>query len=166
MQPTGMPLLILLVLAGAAGAATEEEPLACYSCTMTPGDDSCYSDPASAGATPVVECLYGEDQCCMIRRMDAKADLGTPVSFARLCTINCDPKIIGKLIDTEDYNMITYDTYCDDYLCNNGPGNVPPGSNSGGGNFISGIAGDTGAATALVPSALLLGAGALAALRR
>jgi len=164
MQPTRMPLLMLLALAAAAGAA-DEEPLSCYSCTMTPGDDSCVSDPANAGVTPVVECLYGEDQCCMIQRMDNKEDLGTPIEFARLCTINCDPKTLGKMIETEDYSRVTYRTFCDDYLCNNGPGNVPPGSNSGGGDYIGGIAGYNGAAAALGPSALLLLCGAVA-LRR
>jgi len=166
MQPTKTLFLFLLALLRGVAAADDEEPLTCYTCTMVAGDDSCLNDPANAGATPTVDCLYGEDQCCLIQRIDSKEDLGTPVGLARLCTVNCDPKLIGKMVETEDYNTITYQTYCDDYLCNNGPGNVPPGSNSGGGNYIGGIAGDAGGAAVVEASALVMVAGVLAATRR
>ncbi|XP_018016999.1 uncharacterized protein LOC108673652 [Hyalella azteca] len=135
-------LLALLLCVATVAGQVESEVLPCYTCTYNAGgDDSCYKDPDNSGSVPITDCKLGTGQCCIISRSDAPQELGTPLSLYRGCIEDCDPKKIGKMETTSTYSVTTYETFCDDPRCNNGPGNVEPGSGGDGGLFIDGIQG-------------------------
>ncbi|XP_018009659.1 uncharacterized protein LOC108667179 [Hyalella azteca] len=142
MAVNSVALLALLLRIATVAGQGEREVLPCYTCTyIEGGDDSCYKDPDNSGSVPITDCKRGKGQCCIISRTDATDKLGTPKSLYRGCVENCDPKKIGKMEVTPSFSDTNYKTYCKDPRCNNGPGNVKPGTGGGGGKFIDGIEG-------------------------
>jgi len=111
-------LLSLLVFIG----ISEGRKLSCYTCNSVADDDTCLTDPAKAGASPTVDCDFGDNQCCTIQRVESLESIGTAKSFIRGCQPNCHH--INKMVKTPDAYVVTYKTECNQHLCNNGPGNI------------------------------------------
>lgn len=44
-------------------------------------------------------------------------------SIYRGCVEDCDPDQIGEMLETPDFLKMTYQTWCNEAKCNNGPGN-------------------------------------------